>query len=142
MAIIWTLIERRNPRTGQIDTPVEPSWWNMAHTLSARWAGLSHQQDLRGIDGLLMRWDEPGRHPIWMEGMKFPLNLIWIDGEGRFLAVLPNVPPCRLEPCAFYDPDGTASSVAVLELPAGVAVTRRLTTGSRLRLSGGEKQAR
>ena len=79
---------------------------------------------------MLLKWDAPGRHPIWMAGMRFPLDLLWIDADGRVLSVLPNVPPCRAEPCTIYEPRGTDRSVAVLELPAGKAARRSLTAGT------------
>jgi hypothetical protein len=74
--------------------------------------------------------DAPGTHPIWLAGMRFPLDLLWIDGDGRVLSVLPNVPPCRAEPCTIYEPRGTDRSVAVLELPAVGAARDGLTAGT------------
>ena len=89
---------------------------------------------MSGIDGMLLKWDAPGTHPIWMAGMRFPLDLLWIDGDGRVLSVLPNVPPCRAEPCTTYEPRGTDRSVAVLELPVGEAAKRNLTAGTILQI--------
>ncbi len=117
-------------RLGRIHAPGGTMVVAIADTPAARSAGLSNRHELRDIDGLLLKWDEAGRHPIWMVGMRFPLDLIWIDGRGRVLAVLSNVPPCCAEPCPLYEPEGTADSVAVLELPSGGAAIRRLTAGT------------
>jgi uncharacterized membrane protein (UPF0127 family) len=121
-------------RLGRIDTPGGTMVVAIADTPATRSVGLSNRDELRGIDGLLLKWDEAGRHPIWMAGMRFPLDLIWIDGQGRVLAVLANVPPCRAESCPLYEPDGTADSVAVLEPPAGGAARSQLTAGTIVRL--------
>jgi uncharacterized membrane protein (UPF0127 family) len=134
--------KEQSPRFGRINTPGGTILVAIADTPAARSAGLSNREELRDIDGLLLKWDRPGRHPIWMAGMRFPLDLLWIDGDGRVLAVLANVPPCRVEPCPLYEPEGTADSVAVLELPAGAAANTQLTVGTLARLPDMSRQSR
>jgi uncharacterized membrane protein (UPF0127 family) len=136
IVMIWMWFTDRTLPTARIETPRGTNVVEIAATPSARSAGLSNRDDLHGADGMLLKWDVPGKHPIWMAGMRFPLDLVWVDGAGRVLAVVPNVPPCRVEPCTLYEPDGTATAVAVLELPAGGAAERRLTTGVRVRFPG------
>jgi uncharacterized membrane protein (UPF0127 family) len=134
--------QERNPRLSQIKTAGGTFLVAIADTPSSRSAGLSGRQELRGIDGLLLQWDEPGMHPIWMAGMRFPLDLVWIDRDGRVLDVLSNVPPCRIEPCPLYEPAETSESVAVLELPAGVATKRQVTRGTIVALPPPEQTSR
>jgi uncharacterized protein len=141
-AAIWTAIDRREVLTMQLETPSGTIVVEVAETPAARSAGLSNRESLIGIDGLLLKWDAPGRHPIWMAQMHFALDLAWIDRDGRVLAVLPNVPPCRAEPCSLYEPDGTDRSVAVLEMPAGAAATRRIGVGAIVRFSTESEHAR
>jgi uncharacterized membrane protein (UPF0127 family) len=96
--------------------------------------GLTH--DLRlvesarasGIDGLLLKWDAAGRHPIWMADMRFPLDLAWIDANGRVIGLSLTCPVS--EPA---EPDGTDGSVAVLELRAGAAATYGILVGTALK---------
>jgi uncharacterized membrane protein (UPF0127 family) len=132
-AMIWIRSANRVLPTARIETPHGTIVVEIAATPAARSAGLSNRNELHSTDGMLLRWDAPGRHPIWMAGMRFPLDLVWIDGAGRVLAVVPNVQPCRAEPCTLYEPDGTATAVAVLELPAGGAAEHRLAAGVRVR---------
>ena len=40
-----------------------------------------------------------GRHPIWMADMRFPLDLIWLEQDGRVTGVLTNVPICSVPAC-------------------------------------------
>jgi uncharacterized membrane protein (UPF0127 family) len=131
--LVWIRSTERTLPRSRIDTPNGPIVVEIADTPAARAAGLSNRDDLHGVDGMLLKWGGAGRHPIWMAGMKFPLDLIWIDADGRVLAVAPNVPPCRTEPCTLFEPEGTATAVAVLELRAGGAAERRLAAGVRVR---------
>jgi len=126
------------PRIGQVDTPGGTIVVEIADTPAARSVGLSNRDTLTDIDGLLLKWDEAARRPIWMAGMRFSLDLVWIDGAGRVLGVLSNVPPCRVEPCTLYEPAGTVDSVAVLELPAGDAAKRQLTVGTTVRVASAQ----
>jgi uncharacterized membrane protein (UPF0127 family) len=64
-----------------------------------------------------------------MAEMRFPLDLAWIDANGRVIAVLANVPPCQRQPCPLYEPEGTHHSVAVLELRAGAAENHGIAAG-------------
>ena len=107
----------------------------VAQTPEERARGLSGRKTIEG--GLLLDWKAAGRHPIWMAGMQFPLDLVWINDAGEVLAVLPNVPACVQEPCGFYEPPGTEQSHAVLELPAGDAASYGLTAGTLIRRAKG-----
>lgn len=100
----------------------------LADTADRRAAGLS-KLDAVPNDGMLLQWDAPGRHPIWMSGMRFALDLVWLDAGGRVLSVLPNVPPCTTTPCPLYEPVGSEGSTAVLELPAGKAAIHGIAAG-------------
>lgn len=88
----------------------------VAQTPATRSRGLSDQDEMPQ-DGLLLHWPESGKHPIWMRGMRFPLDLIWCDGNGKILAIERNVPTCpRTSECPLYGLHIT-NSRAVLELP-------------------------
>jgi uncharacterized membrane protein (UPF0127 family) len=132
-ALVWMRSTERTLPRARIETPNGPIVVEIAATPAARAAGLSNRDELHGVDGMLLRWDAASRHPIWMAGMRFPLDLIWIDADGRVLAVAPNVPRCRAEPCTLFEPEGTATAVSVLELPAGGAAERQLAAGVRVR---------
>lgn len=132
-SVFVTFNEEAGGRVGQIETPGGTVIVEIADTPAARSAGLSNRDGTGSIDGLLLRWDNAGRHPIWMTGMRFSLDLVWIDREGRVLAVLTNVAPCVVQPCQLYEPTGTSHSIAVLELPAGGAASRQLAAGTTVR---------
>lgn len=131
---IWISIDRRNVATVRLESPNGTLVVEVATTPAARSAGLSNRESLN-VDGLLLEWETRGRHPIWMADMRFSLDLVWLDVHGRVLAVLADVPPCHIEPCALYEPEQSDRSVAVLELPAGAAARHRITSGVILRHS-------
>ena len=130
MAVIWISLDTGGLPTVELETPRGRIVVELADTAATRSTGLSDREALSSIDGMLLKWDAPGRHPIWIAGMRFPLDRLWIDGDGRVRSVLPNAPPCRAEPCTIYEPRGTDRSVAVLELPAGEAARDGLTAGT------------
>jgi uncharacterized membrane protein (UPF0127 family) len=134
-AMIWMSIEKQGLPTMPIETPGGVILGEVADTPAARSAGLSNRDAISGIDALLLKWQGPGRHPIWMAGIRFSLDLVWIDADGHAIAVLPNVPPCHTDPCPLYEPDGSERSVAVLEMPAGAAARHGIAAGATVRLS-------
>jgi uncharacterized protein len=103
----------------------------VAQTPTTRSRGLSDQDEMPQ-DGLLLHWPESGKHPIWMLGMRFPLDLIWCDGDGRILAIERNVPAClRTSECPLYGLR-IANSRVVLELAADQAASLGVEVGNVL----------
>lgn len=132
---MWMRDGRDKLPTVALETPTGPIRVELADTPTARAKGLAERDALTEVDGLLLKWQSPERHPIWMKGMRFPLDLMWLDADGRVVAVLTNVPPCRAEPCPLYEPDGTERSTSVLEMRAGGAAVHRLAPGVIVRSS-------
>lgn len=130
LSAYWALADR--PKTVSFTAPAANLRLTLADTADNRAAGLSNRDTIPN-DGMLLQWSAPGRHPIWMSEMRFPLDLVWVDGEGRVVAALDNVPPCTSAPCTLYEPAGSQKSTAVLELPAGKAAAYGLTVGAVVR---------
>src|SRR2546425_11627665 len=104
----------------------------LASTSAARARGLSERDGL-SVDGLLLEWPDAGRHSIWMAGMRFALDLVWLDDDGRVSGVIADMPPCPPGgPCALVEPDVPTPTRAVLELPAGQAKALGLAPGAYL----------
>ncbi len=77
--------------------------------------GLSGRNSI-GSDGLLMVFKEESHHGIWMKEMKFPIDIIWINSDGRTVYIEKNVDP-KTYPKVFR-PDDPAKFV--LEVSAGL----------------------
>jgi uncharacterized membrane protein (UPF0127 family) len=133
-SIIWSVLDRRTEIT-ELVASHSTFIVEIARTPRQRAKGLSNRERIEH-DGLLLVWDAPGRHPIWMAEMRFALDLVWLDASGRVLAVFANVAPCDRQPCPMYEPPGTDRSTAVLEMPAGRATRYGIAVGSAIDARG------
>lgn len=79
-----------------------------ADTFRLRLLGLMFHPGLQPGEGL---WLEPCRQ-VHTHFMRFPLDLLFLDPEGRVLHTLAGFPPWRISPAV-------PGARAVLELPAG-----------------------
>lgn len=131
----WTVSELRLAnRRASVQPPDGPPWTvEVADTPALRTKGLSDRDALQ-TDGLLLVFDSDGVHGIWMRAMRFSLDLVWLDRDGRVTYVLERVPPCAVDPCSVFDGGGSASRY-VLELSAGRSAAAHLKAGDRLLLS-------
>lgn len=94
--------------------------------------GLSGRTEI-GSDGMLFILPIRDVPRFWMKGMKFGLDIVWIDSE-RVVAITAQVPPAgdRTSPLQIYSPDVPATHV--LELPFGDAKQRGIRIGDSVRL--------
>lgn len=79
-----------------------------ARTWPARSAGLARMSSLPADQGL---WIVPCRS-VHTFGMRFPLDLLWLDRDERVITVIEDVPPRRLR-------SQLHSARSVIEVPAG-----------------------
>src|SRR5437867_679123 len=57
--------------------------------------GLMFRASLPKDHGMLFLFDQPDFHTIWMKNCKFPIDIVWLDGDRRVVDVAPSVPPCK-----------------------------------------------
>ena len=91
-----------------------------------------YRESLPDRTGMLFVFDEAGTHHFWMKNTMIPLDMIWMDENGRVIFVSADTPPCRAEPCATYGPEVPAHQV--LEIAGGMAAKEKITVGSTLEL--------
>jgi len=94
--------------------------------------GLMFRDDLPEGQGMLLLFPDSGFRSIWMKNVRFPLDLIWLDGDHRIVHLERNVPPCPREPCPDYHSMRRASSV--LELNSGAAEKLGIELGQQLEI--------
>jgi uncharacterized membrane protein (UPF0127 family) len=98
--------------------------------LRARLLGLAHLDLERAGAGLLI----PRCASVHTFGMRFPLDLVFLDSRHRPLASRRSVPPRRLA--------GHRGAAAVLELPPGCLLRWRVLAGSgKFAPQGGERDS-
>jgi uncharacterized membrane protein (UPF0127 family) len=105
-----------------------------AITDEERALGLMFRDSLPEDHGMLFVFDADGTLPFWMKNTFIPLDFVWLSGGGEVVEVLPDVPPCRLDPCPSYS--NVKPARAMLELNAGAAARLGLKPGVRLRCEG------
>jgi uncharacterized membrane protein (UPF0127 family) len=81
--------------------------------------------------GMLFVFDATGRYSFWMKNCLIPLDLIWLDETKRVVAILPDAPPCKADPCPIYQFDVPARYV--LEIAGGAARREGLALGHVLK---------
>jgi uncharacterized membrane protein (UPF0127 family) len=94
--------------------------------------GLMFRDSLPENHGLLMVFPNEGNHRIWMLGMRFPLDLIFLDSDRRVIGLYESVKPMGLDPRTWrtYGPSSPASYV--IELNAGMIKGTGTTMGDLL----------
>lgn len=100
-------------------------------TPEARERGLMFRATLPPRTGMLFVFDASGRYAFWMKNCLIPLDLIWLDESKRVVAILPDTPPCKADPCPIYQFDVPARYV--LEIAGGAAHREGLTLGHALK---------
>src|SRR5215472_13798078 len=103
----------------------------MARTPEEQAQGLMFRESLPPQSGMLFPFTEKGVHKFWMKNTMIPLDIIWIDSDGKVLFVSADTPPCRADPCVNYGPESPASSV--LEIAGGMAKKEKVEAGSVIR---------
>lgn len=83
-----------------------------------RTLGLSGRSGLEESDGMLFVFDSDSRHEIWMRGMKFNIDIIWLDRNKRVVDIAKNATP-ESYPGSSFAPSAPARYV--IELAAGEA---------------------
>lgn len=68
-------------------------WVDVAQTPAQRERGLLGRAELGDNEGMLFVFDKPDYYSFWMKGMKFPLDIIWIDKELRVVGVVEKALP-------------------------------------------------
>ncbi|MCS6801712.1 MAG: DUF192 domain-containing protein [Chloroflexota bacterium] len=106
-------------------------WARLAISPEERMRGLSGVERIEPDEGMLFVYAVKGRHPFWMRGMLFSIDMIWIDTD-RVVDIKPDRPvpaPNQSEvDLPIYTP--TADANYVLEVNAGWAAANKITVGT------------
>lgn len=99
---------------------------DIADTNELRTKGLSVKDTLNETEGMLFVFGTEREHSFWMKGMKFPIDIIWIDEYQEVVHVEHSLEPCPPNSfCQTYGPD--SDSLYVLETVAGFAQKYNVT---------------
>jgi uncharacterized membrane protein (UPF0127 family) len=99
----------------------------------SRAQGLMFRDQLRPGTGMLFFFPTAGDYPFWMKNTLIPLDMIWLDGSRKIVAMHHDVPPCKTAECPSYPPHAVA--LYVLEVAGGVAKEHGLKVGDVLQFA-------
>ena len=102
----------------------------LARTETERDRGLMYRTELDKNKGMLFIFDNEGIYPFWMKNTVIPLDMLWIDGNGKVVFIAQNVQPCKTLICPSVFPTGSAKYV--LELSAGMCQQFGLKVGDKI----------
>src|SRR5919109_1562425 len=58
--------------------------------------GLAVKNQLKENEAILFVFEESAKHSFWMKDMKFPIDIIWLDNDGKVVHIEQNLQPCVL----------------------------------------------
>lgn len=104
----------------------------LARTPEEHARGLMFRESLRDRAGMIFLFSQEPMipHHFWMKNTMIPLDMIWIEANGRVAFVSANTPPCKADPCPMYGPD--MGIPIVLEIAAGMAAKEGVVVGSEI----------
>ena len=112
----------------------------VARTEAEKVRGLSDRDRLAPDRGMLFVYGAPVRPLIWMRGMRFPLDILWIR-DGRVVDLVRGAKaPAPDEAPQEFAPREDAQYV--LEVPAGFAERHGIAVGDRAEIRLEEEKAR
>lgn len=102
---------------------------DIAMTGEQKEKGLSIKDSLKEDEGMLFIFEREGKYNFWMNGMKFPIDILWLDSAGKVVHIEPNLQPCvSNNNCTDYAP--SKNILYVLEVVAGFAERHNVEIGT------------
>jgi uncharacterized membrane protein (UPF0127 family) len=94
--------------------------------------GLMLRKSLPRGTCLLMIFEKPGKHGIWMPLMRFSIDIVFLDSRKHIVGLHERVKPVsfRRKTWRVYYPDKPAKYV--IELPAGTVKRKKIAAGNML----------
>jgi uncharacterized protein len=83
---------------------------------------------------MLFLFDQPSKQGFWMNEMKFPIDIIWLDSNSRVIHTERNLEPCKIfMACPVYTPQ--VDSLYVIELRSGFTNDHSIKNGTIINLN-------
>jgi uncharacterized membrane protein (UPF0127 family) len=91
--------------------------------------GLAIKNQLKENEAMLFVFEDSAQHSFWMKDMKFPIDIIWLDSDGKVVHIEQNLQPCiSVFICPNYTPN--TDSQYVLETVAGFTQRHNVSIGT------------
>lgn len=100
----------------------------LAKTSAEKSKGLMFRESLESDKGMLFIYDSDGEYNFWMKNTLIPLDIIWIDSEGKIVYIEHEAQPCG-EECKTIRPQKNARFI--LEINGGLAEDLGMKLGDK-----------
>jgi len=107
----------------------------IASTPAQREQGLSGTDALADGHGMLFSFPKPGLYGMWMKGMNYNLDMVWLNEHGQVVKIVENAPAPAVGVTNWPAYENTVPASFVLELPAGATEKYGLSIGAQLGIS-------
>lgn len=97
-----------------------------------RETGLMYRQSLAADKGMLFVYNDQELRWVWMKNTLLPLDVLFLNHKAEIVAILPDLQPCRQNPCPIYSSQLPATYM--LEVNAGFINNHQLKIGQALGL--------
>ena len=104
----------------------------LATSQAQRETGLMHRTHLGETQGMLFVYPATEELRVWMKNTLLPLDVLFLDNDGRIVALLENLQPCRQHSCPIFTSKKPARYM--LELNAGFIARQHLALGQSVQL--------
>lgn len=101
----------------------------IADTFFSQMLGLMYREKLNQNEGMLFITNKASNYGIWMLNMKFSIDIIWLDSNGKVVDIKENAKPSHsIFSSEIFKPRLKAKYV--LELNSGVSKSKGINIGS------------
>lgn len=104
----------------------------VADDMQEQTRGLMFRREMADDHGMLFVYPNAQPQSFWMKNTYLALDIMYFDGDARFVSASYGTPPCTRDPCPSYA--SKAPARYVLELKAGVGKALDLEPGDPLTL--------
>lgn len=101
----------------------------VADTQNSRSLGLGGRESLAKNAGMLFVFDTEAKHSFWMKNVKFPIDIVWLDGNKKVIHFVKNAKPDSGENLEIFTPPVKAKYV--LEVNGGSVEEFGIETGTK-----------
>jgi hypothetical protein len=110
----------------------------LADSLIKKAIGLMYRDDISENECMLFTFSHPSMLGIWMKGMRFPIDILWLDSSKTIVTMKESLPPCRSIFCKTYYPE--RESMYVIELRSGFIKKNSVTKLTEIKIEEPKKR--
>ncbi|HYG83369.1 MAG TPA: DUF192 domain-containing protein [Verrucomicrobiae bacterium] len=99
----------------------------IARSEQERANGLSKVSSLKANEGMVFVFDKDDLWSVWMKGMRFSIDVIWLDKDKKVVHIVKNISPDTYP--GTFKPKNPARYI--LEVPAGTVDAKNITIGKQ-----------